>query len=242
MVVSVLCFLAGILVVQQLASLPGVGLLAAIFCSAIIIAVKRYWKAFFFLAGILWAVIFASIRLGDRLPEHLAGKDVQLRGYISDLPEIESNHTRFNFNVENPEKGIPDRLRLTWYYPDQVVKAGQMWRLTVRLKPPHGNFNPGGFDYERWLFTEGIGATGYIRTNPRPELLLERSAFSGLQVWRQNIAEKLGQINVSASSLPMIKALTIGDGDSLTPQQWDVFRKTGTTHLMVIIYLLKRNY
>ena len=32
----------------------------------------------------------------------------------------------------------------------------------------------------------------------------------------------------------MIKALTIGDGNSLTPQEWEVFRLTGTTHLMVI--------
>ena len=35
-------------------------------------------------------------------------------------------------------------------------------------------------------------------------------------------------------NIALIKALTIGDGNSITQNQWDVFRKTGTTHLVVI--------
>ncbi|WP_413773898.1 DUF4131 domain-containing protein, partial [Coxiella burnetii] len=34
--------------------------------------------------------------------------------------------------------------------------VGDKWRLTVKLKPPHGLSNPGGFDYQRWLFIHGI--------------------------------------------------------------------------------------
>ncbi len=37
-----------------------------------------------------------------------------------------------------------------------------------------------------------------------------------------------------SQSLALIKALTIGDGNSITQEQWEVFRKTGTTHLVVI--------
>ena len=36
--------------------------------------------------------------------------------------------------------------------------------MTVRLKAPHGNSNPGGFDFELWLWEQGIQATGYVRT------------------------------------------------------------------------------
>ncbi|MBK8815045.1 MAG: DNA internalization-related competence protein ComEC/Rec2 [Methylococcaceae bacterium] len=234
MVVFVLCFLTGILAVQHLTALPEIGFQAYIFCSAVIAAGMRCWKGVFFLTGIVWAIFFASIRLNDRLPEHLAGIDVEIQGMIADIPEHESNHIRFNLKVETAEKAVPSELRLTWYYPDQVVKAGQRWQFTVRLKPPHGNFNPGGFDYERWLFVEGIGATGYIRTKPEPKMLSEGSLLNGFAVWRQAIADRLTQTSATCDSLPMIKALTIGDGDSLSPQQWEVFRKTGTTHLMVI--------
>ncbi|NOU20207.1 MAG: DNA internalization-related competence protein ComEC/Rec2, partial [Methyloglobulus sp.] len=234
MAVLVLFFLAGILLVQQMPTLPEVIWLAVGCVGVGILAGLRYWRWTFFLLGMMWAIIFASIRLNGRLPEQLAGQDIQVQGYIADLPEHESNHVRFNLNVVESARQVPNKLRLTWYYPDQVVKAGQLWAFTVRLKPPHGTNNPGGFDYERWLFVEGIGATGYVRTQPEPELMENGSIRTGLLVWRQHIAEQLGQILADSSSLPMIKALTIGDGDSLTPMQWEIFRKTGTTHLMVI--------
>lgn len=234
MVVLVLFFLAGILVVQQMSALPGAIWLAVGIGGAGMMAWLRYWRVLFFVVGVIWAVVFASIRLTDRLPGQLAGQDIQVQGYIADLPEHEGNHVRFNFRAMKSAENVPDTLRLTWYYPDQPIKAGQEWTFTVRLKPPHGNFNPGGFDYERWLFAEGIGATGYVRTKPGPRLMDSGSAKTNLLVWRQHIAERLGQILANSGSLPLIKALTIGDADSLTPLQWDIFRRTGTTHLMVI--------
>jgi competence protein ComEC len=63
---------------------------------------------------------------------------------------------------------------LSWYQgrredsPERlVVLPGERWRFTVRLKRPHGNANPGGFDYEAWLLERNIRATGYIRAKPR---------------------------------------------------------------------------
>jgi len=234
MAVLVLFFLAGILVVQQMTALPAALWLAVGVVGLGSLVWLRYWREVFFVSGVLWAVVFASSRMCDRLPEQLAGQDIQVQGYIADLPEHESNHVRFNFNVVESAKQVPNKLRLTWYYPDQTIKAGQDWSFTVRLKRPHGTNNPGGFDYERWLFLEGIGATGYVRTKPEPKLLDSGSTKTSLLVWRQHIADQLEQILASSGSLPLIKALTIGDGNSLSPLQWDIFRRTGTTHLMVI--------
>ena len=234
MIVRVLCFLAGILSVQQLPVLPSLDWWPVALFSLVLLLKLHYWRWLFFITGILWAIGFATIRLSDRLPEHLAGQDLQIQGYVADLPERESNHIRFNFKVFKSTQKIPDKIRLTWYYPEQTIKAGQYWALTVRLKPPHGNFNPGSFDYERWLFTEDIGATGYIRSKPEPLLLDIGAVKFSLLVWRQYIVEQLEQLLANSPNLAMIKALTIGDGDSLSLQQWEVFRKTGTTHLMVI--------
>lgn len=129
---------------------------------------------------------------------------------------------------------LPAKLRLSWYYPDQPIKAGQQWVFTVKLKRVHGTMNPGGFDYERWLFTEGVGATGYVRPSPKPVLLGSDSAWSSISVWRQSITDQLSSALGNSASLALIKALTIGDGNSVTQEQWEVFRKTGTTHLVVI--------
>ncbi len=130
--------------------------------------------------------------------------------------------------------GAPAKLRLSWYYPDQPIKAGQHWLFTVKLKRVHGTMNPGGFDYERWLLTEGIAATGYVRPAPKPVLLGGDSAWNSISVWRQRIADRLSSALADSPSLGLIKALTIGDGSGISQQQWEVFRKTGTTHLVVI--------
>jgi competence protein ComEC len=234
MIALVSCFLAGILVVQQLTRLPELIWLPLVMIGLFMLAKFKYWRLFFFIGGMLWAILFATHRLNDRLPEQLAGQDIEIQGYVADLLETEENHVRFNFKVTSSKIKLPDLLRLTWYYPNKILKAGDQWDFTVRLKPPHGTFNPGGFDFERWLFVEGIGATGYVRSSPEPKLENSPPLTAGLLVWRQSIAGQLNALLASSESLSMIKALTIGDGNSLSPHQWEVFRKTGTTHLMVI--------
>ena len=54
--------------------------------------------------------------------------------------------------------------------PRATLRAGQRWRLLVRLKQPHGNANPHGFDYELYLFEQGVRATGYVRAGVPPGL------------------------------------------------------------------------
>ncbi|MDD5411963.1 MAG: DNA internalization-related competence protein ComEC/Rec2 [Methylobacter sp.] len=234
MVVSALSFLAGLLLVQQLPVLPDIKWLMVGGVLAGIIAWLRYWRCLFFVIGVLWAVLFAMHRLSDRLPEQLEGIDVPVKGYIADLPEQDEKHVRFDFIVTDAAPEISSKIRLNWYYPDREIKAGQHWSFAVRLKRVHGNMNPGGFDYERWLFTEGVGATGYVRPNPQPVLLGSDSAWNSVAVWRQSITDQLSHTLSDSQSLALIKALTIGDGNSITQEQWEVFRKTGTTHLVVI--------
>ena len=234
MIVSALSFLAGLLVVQQFPELPGSQWLIVVTVVAGIMAWLRYWRWLFFVVGVLWAIVFAITRLADRLPESLEGIDIPVKGVIADLPEQDERKTRFDFIVTESAQKLPSKLRLSWYYPDQPIKAGQHWSFAVKLKRRHGSLNPGGFDYERWLFTEGIGASGYVRTSSKPVLLGRDSAWTTIAVWRQSITDRLSLTLSDRPNIALIKALTIGDGNSITQNQWDVFRKTGTIHLVVI--------
>ena len=234
MIVSALSFLSGLLVVQQFSALPGSQWLIVVTVSAGIMAWLRYWRWLFFVTGVLWAIVFAMVRLSDRLPEFLEGINIPVKGLIVDLPEQDERQTRFDFIDTESAQKLPSKLRLSWYYPDQAIKAGQYWSFTIKLKRPHGSLNPGGFDYERWLFTQGIGAAGYVRPDSKPVLLGRDSAWTNISVWRQRITDRLSFLLSESPSLGLIKALTIGDGSGITQQQWDVFRKTGTTHLVVI--------
>src|SRR5690606_6412365 len=106
------------------------------------------------------------------------------------LPQKTERGWRFEFAVEQPAT-LPRRVSLVWYERGNdadapALQAGERWQLVVRLRRPHGNLNPHGFDYEAWLLERGIGATGYVR--PRSEhVRLEDDATYPVERWRQSI-------------------------------------------------------
>jgi competence protein ComEC len=233
-VFSVFTFVAGILLFQQLPLLPGHEWLHLIAVSVLVCALGKLWRVSFFLLGFAWAFWVASDHLAHRLPEILAGKDLVIKGKIHGLPQQDETKVRFDFLLNTPQPDLPEKLRLSWYYPEQKIAPGQVWRFTVRLKPPHGNFNPGGFDYERWLFIKGIGATGYVRNKPAPVLISQKPRWQSISVWRQHIADQVDQLSENGAFSGIIKALIIGDRFSISQNQWQILRKTGTVHLMAI--------
>ena len=234
MVAPIVSFALGVLLIQQLPELPGsewivAGVILLVSCMAL-----RYWTCLLLVAGILWAIIIADVGLRDRLSGDLESRIVKVSGHVVGLPVQNEHRVRFDLVVYSGREGLPSKLQLNWYHPKQAVKAGQRWRFSVKLKRPHGSLNPGGFDYERWLFTEGIGATGYVRAIPSPVLLPEKPGWFEISVWRQAIADELDRVMGDSPNKGVIKALTIGERHQLSAQQWDVFRQTGTVHLMAI--------
>ena len=236
---SALSFLAGILIVQQFPELPEpihwlwLSLLACcfiFFCQ---------WRLMFFTIGLLWAVYYASLRLQEQLPVELEGQTIQIEGKVVGLPQHDDRSVRFDFSVlKSKQIDLQQiklkKIRLRWYYPEQAIKSGQYWQFTVKLKRPHGRLNPGGFDYERWLFMQNIAATGYVRKTPAPQLMATAVVFQNTDSIRQFISDRLDELLKKTENKGLIKALTIGDKQELTQQQWQIFRDTGTIHLLAI--------
>jgi len=125
-------------------------------------------------------------------------------------------------------------VRLSWYRDAPVLRAGEPWRLTARLKPPHGFANPGGFDYERWLFQQGIKATGYIRGAVENRRLDTGPGIYIIDRWRQGLRERIREILPDSTGEALLRALVLGDRSGLGPEQWEVLTRTGTNHLIAI--------
>lgn len=235
MIGSVLAFIAGASVVQLLPALPP--LAASLAVALALVVIVRHRIVAFGVIGCLWALWAATERLDDLLPPALEGKDLIIEGVVVGLPQTFNRGVRFGFTVEpttiTDNIELPKKVRLSWYYNPALVKSGQRWRLTVRLKRPHGMMNPGGFDYERWLFLHHIDATGYVRRSPDNRLMDER-AGSLLSLWRQTLADEVTSALADHPMSGIIKALTIGERSAVTPDQWRLFRRTGTAHLMAI--------
>jgi competence protein ComEC len=206
------------------------------------------------LIGIYYSIFVSTQLLDDRLDESLVGRNIIISGQIASLPVTAGDAQRFEFDVDSfrilptaesdsqpHATEIPGKLRLSWYY-GEAVNAGETWQLEVRLKPPHGFMNPGGFDFEGWLFQRGIGATGYVRQSEVNQRLLSAPLFSIDRI-RQFLSQQLDVLAaqrmlhgdaVSSDGFALVKALAIGDKSSISDQQWRVLRNTGTSHLMAI--------
>lgn len=111
------------------------------------------------------------------------------------------------------------------------MEAGDSWRLRVRLKRPNGLMNPGGFDYERWLFAQGFDAVGYVR---EPALARRLAEGWHLNRLRRQISQLVASHLEAYPAQGVIVALVVGERSWITDEQWDVLRQTGTAHLVAI--------
>ncbi|WP_319244306.1 DNA internalization-related competence protein ComEC/Rec2 [uncultured Propionivibrio sp.] len=261
---SILAFAAGVMFLQQQAQLPGGALLAGLLSAAAVClwivwrrqrvsARGRGWLLTVpavFALGFAYAALRADVRLADALPVDWEVRDVTLTGVVVALPQRIERGERFEFAVETVQTAgaqVPRRILLAWYHaPDArddpesgvgpAVRPGERWCLTVRLKRPHGNANPHGFDYEAWLLERGLRATGSIRPRSDPVRL---DAF----VWRPDtvvgrlrdaVRERFLSALADAPYSGVLVALAIGDQRAIPTAQWSLFNRTGVTHLVSI--------
>ena len=191
-------------------------------------------------AGALWAYLDACRVLCGPFPEHRVSQTLVAEGRVASLPEDKGYADRFMFRIERLRAdggeplGFRGLVRLSWYRERPALQVGERWRLLLRLKPPHGFINPGGFDYEGWLFQRGVAATGHVRD---PEAAVRLAAGPGpylLDRWRQGLRDRLSGLLPDGPAAALVPALVLGDRGGLTPAQWEVFSRTGTSHLIAI--------
>ncbi|HEY5322322.1 MAG TPA: ComEC/Rec2 family competence protein, partial [Caldimonas sp.] len=190
----------------------------------------------------------ASLRLGEAFVPALEGRDLVVTGVVASLPQAGPNGLRFRFALDaesrrNEAGELPPRIALGWYsgfhedaalsQPQRELKAGQRWRFALRLRRPHGNLNPHGFDYELQLFEQGVRATGYVRDAPPPQLLGEAAGFP-VERLRQRVRDAIYAAVPDRHAAGVLAALAVGDQGAIEREDWERFRNTGVAHLMSI--------
>lgn len=215
-----------------------------------VVAGKILFLAVFLGVGFFWAAAFAYSRLADVLPHEWEGRDIQLIGVVAELPQANENSLRFAFDVEHvltKDAVVPKHISLAWYKergkvahtsksPLPQVNAGERWRITVRLKRPHGSVNPHGFDFEEWALERNIRATGYVRKaddNLRLDEMVKQPAYR-IERLRQEIREHFFQALPDYPYTGVLVALTVGDQRAIPSDQWQILTRTGVNHLMSI--------
>jgi competence protein ComEC len=233
-------FAGGVIVLQCCAGLPPLWAYSVVPPALLLSGWRTVRLPAVFILGFFWAALLAENALDPALAPALEGKTVLIEGKVLDRPRrITHRQSRFLFYIERLNAGqgwseFQGKVRLSSYSPDFRVVSGERWQLAARLKRPHGFSNPGGFDFEQWLFQQRIRATGYVRQDPARNRLLSVTGISVISRFRSRLMSAYDGMSEDGSSLAIIRALTIGDRSALNASQWEVLRATGTSHLVAI--------
>ena len=210
---------------------------------------QSLWLLIAVLLGFFWAATVASLRLADALPAEWQNKPIELVGVVASVPTLTEQGARFNFTVERvttKNAVVPKHISLSVYrkrdYLTQMqedgqfldYQPGQRWQLTAKLKRPHSAQNPHGFDFESWLLAENIRANGSVKGKPamldafvwQPQYVVERI--------RQLVKLRIANVLDDKPYNGVIQALVMGDDSQISVQDWQLFLRTGITHLMSI--------
>ena len=175
-----------------------------------------------------------------------AGSELVVTGRVVDVPRARGAATSFTLRVETigaaGTRGtdVPvargSRLRLASRVPGVAVRAGERWRLTVRLGPLDGLANDGGFERERWMLGARLHGRGSVRPGPAPVRLdgAHVGAPGALAAWRERARDRLAALPSTDDRLSVVEALSLGLGGDVDEATRALLRATGTAHLLAI--------
>jgi competence protein ComEC len=128
----------------------------------------------------------------------------------------------------------PGRVRLSLHGPPADLKPGQRIMTTAHLSPPQGPLEPGGFDFRRHAWFQGLGAVGYTRT---PVLTvappLDGVAGLGIFVLRMEASRRVRAV-LAGDVGGFAAAVTTGDRSDVGQAALDALRASNLAHLLAI--------
>lgn len=224
---EIACFLIGISFLYTLNSYLLLSLIAVWFI------IPRYSLIIYFLSGIALAFMHYYQVSPRGFPQQAVMPYATIQGQIVSIPVKNNEKTQFIFLMtELNQQKVNGLVQLAWYTHPAAVQLGQHWQFVVKLKKPRNFNNPGSYDYVQSLRSRHIEWTGYIRSQDN-KLLAKPSTFSWLAL-REQLSKKIDSLSPNTRIAGIIEALTLNITTHIRQDDWNLFRRTGTTHLFGI--------
>ncbi|MFZ7147689.1 DNA internalization-related competence protein ComEC/Rec2 [Avibacterium avium] len=107
----------------------------------------------------------------------------------------------------------------------EQIKTGQVWQVELLLKPLSSRLNQGGFDRQKWYFSQGITAYGRVKSAVQ---------ISQDLAWRERLLQASFQQTQGLPMQGLLLALGFGERAWLNTEHWQIYQKTNTAHLIAI--------
>ncbi len=183
----------------------------------------------FALAG-LRAHLVAGPVLGWRYYGPVEGRIVAIDRSASDAVRLTLD--RVVLSGVDPDR-IPRRVRVSLHASQEVItpRPGLRVMMTAHLLPPSGPVEPGGFDFRRHAWFQGIGAVGYTRI----PALISAEAEGWQAMFRARMALSAHvQSRLPGAEGAFAAAIMAGDRSGMDQPTLEVLRTTNLAHLLAI--------
>ena len=207
--------------------------------------VKAYkWRAVqtiaMALAFILTGILSTDMRLHPSLPAELMQNNPDWVVRVADEPAMRQNSVKVPAEVllTNSKQNVKAKILLylkpsadaaTLHYGDILFVHAKL----SRIPPP---CNPDAFDNRRYMQRRGIFYTGYVNQNAwqqvghKPANLLKRFA----QTTRNRLTNIYISAGMSGEELDILKAILLGDDDTLDPELKTSYSSAGVSHILCV--------
>ena len=162
-------------------------------------------------------------------------------GLIDENPVIYKERLKFILQArtlgEDKDKNFPvtGKIRVTMRGNSQDISIGDKVSFTGKIRSIRNFNNPGGFDYKKYMSFKKIWGTSYVRG--KDLIVIKRNSGKGID---KKIADARSRISdlidntVEGDKRGVLKALLIGDRNSISKNLKEAFNRAGAGHILAI--------
>ncbi len=108
------------------------------------------------------------------------------------------------------------------------LMLGEKWQLNVKAKPIYGKLNEAGFDQEKYFLSQDWQGKVIVNESADNKRLSPSHSF------RLYLYQLVYQQTKSLDNQPLLLALSFGDRNAISAQQWQQLKASGLIHLVAI--------
>ncbi|MGE0846326.1 MAG: ComEC/Rec2 family competence protein [Flavobacteriaceae bacterium] len=159
---------------------------------------------------------------------------VEFAATVLTVEEFADGRTRALLLLDEPDAGVPERVRLSWRGRGDALRAGDRIAGRAILMPPPDEAVPGGYDFRRAAYFSGFGAVGYTLGPPHRTGQVERPSLAmRIEHFRDWLAERISS-RIEGDSAAVAAALLTGRRSAIPDEATESLRVSGLGHLLAI--------
>ncbi len=166
-------------------------------------------------------------------------KRLVISGRVCELPDIKPNRTRIY--LDKAQVGWKSKIELEGKIlvsigrPVSTFVLGDRIEFVGFLDSLWSPANPGALDFARYMHIHGVGGTVFLKDANGVSIVAKSpGGWRNLLLRARNFVQRRLTEGLPAKAAEVTKGFVLGDTRGIDPYIYELFRKTGTLHLLAV--------